>query len=352
MQATAARPGSSSLRLGGFFIALAAVYGAALYLAVLLPTFESPDLIAAALSIDLTLSITALCWWLLVRPGLWPPLSLAAVFALAHLAAGFVLPAQHHAALNAIAWLAVPAELALVTVAVRRVRSMLRELRGSTEGQGDRDMLALLHAALERALGRGIVARLLASELAALYYALGTWRVRRPLRAGEFTQHERCGYAGTLTGLLLLLGFETLPVHLLVAQWSETAAWVLTGGSLYLALWLIGDYRAMQLRPLRLEHNALLIRVGLRWTLRVPYEQIVGVERCTSVPSARDSAQGRCLNLAIGAEPEVLLRFSAPQTALGPFGMQRRADCVVLNVDQVAEFVSTLDRATASETRS
>jgi hypothetical protein len=51
--------------------------------------------------------------------------------------------------------------------------------------------------------------------------------------------------------------------------WSTLAAWIFTMGNVYGALWLIADYRPTVLRPILVSDDGVLIRAGLRGSVRV-----------------------------------------------------------------------------------
>lgn len=91
-----------------------------------------------------------------------------------------------------------------------------------------------LEAACGHVLPSRSAARVLASELAVLYYALFAWRAgpHAPANAYAFRLHRESGIAmlfGFLAGVSL---GEVLVVHLLVQRWSHMAAWIATAAVL------------------------------------------------------------------------------------------------------------------------
>ena len=98
------------------FLALLSVIYAASILIVQSAQFrESPDLLAMAIVIDLTVTVTALFYFTMVRAKGLPIVSLAPVFLLSIAVTSWLIPAEHQAFLQYIKYLVVPAEL---TVAV------------------------------------------------------------------------------------------------------------------------------------------------------------------------------------------------------------------------------------------
>jgi hypothetical protein len=93
-----------------------------------------------------------------------------------------------------------------------------------------------------------------------------------------FTLHRDSGWPAVVVGLLLVTAVEALPVHLWLARSHPGWAWSLTALAAGTAGWLIADLRALGRRPTLLEDDHLLVRVGSRWTLRVPLAAIVALE--------------------------------------------------------------------------
>jgi len=141
---------------------------------------------------------------------------------------------------------------------------------------------------------------------------------------------------------MIVVVVEVAPVHLLVALWSPAAAWVLTGLSLYTVLWLLGDYRAVVLRPSLLRatpHGEVLeVRLGVRWNLRLPLAAVRAVRRVGARPPAA-STPGYLRAVAIG-QPRFLLELAEPVTARGPYGWRREVSLLGLTVDDEAAFAA------------
>jgi len=65
---------------------------------------------------------------------------------------------------------------------------------------------------------------------------------------------------GARRGILLACVAEAIPLHFLFRRWGPLAAALSVVVHAYTALWLIGDLRALVLRPIRIE-GALLLQV-------------------------------------------------------------------------------------------
>jgi hypothetical protein len=325
-----------------FVIAAAAVYAAALAVVAILPSVASPGVVAAGLTFDLTVFVPLLYWLLLVRGRGWPGFTVVGVFLLSLAGAAAVLPAANQGALARLKWLGVPAEAALVVYLVVRA---VRAVGGRRAAAAGGDVFNGLRTTVRELLPVRAVAEAVAYEVATLYYALFSWRAA-PATAGAravFTHHRRIAYGGVVGGLMVAVAAETLPIHLLLGRWSATAAWVLTGLSLYTLLWLFGDYRALVLRPTLLRGEVLEVRIGLRWNLEVPLAAIRGHRRVRAAPPPRRTP-GYLRAVPIGW-PRILLELVEPIEARGPYGLRKEVRLLGLIVDDEEAFLASLARA-------
>ena len=77
----------------------------------------------------------------------------------------------------------------------------------------------------------------LATEIGIIYYGFINWKKYR-LKPNEFSYHKNSGTITLIAGFIFAVFIETVALHLLLARWNNTAAWVLTGLSIYSALQL------------------------------------------------------------------------------------------------------------------
>ncbi len=298
------------------------------------PTVDDHEagIIYAALTIDFTLGLPALVYVALVRSRRAPWLVLVPAFALGYALAMAMIPGQHHAALETMRWFAIPLELAVVAYLVARMRAAWR--RGSSAG----DFATRFRTSARNVLGSRVPADILTTEVAILYHAF-RWRRHSSNNETVFTMHRSAGYLGVMLGLGMALVVEAIALHLLVSRWSETAAWLLTGLSVYALIWIVGDGRAIVARPLYVSPTRLNIRLGLRWESDVPIAWIEQVERLP----ARPDRPGRDVLVAVllGA-PNVRIRFDRPVDLIGMYGMRRSVREVRLRVDDVERLRTVL----------
>ena len=250
-------------------------------------------------------------------------------------------------------------ELGVVTwIVVKAVRTA----RAFAKDRTHADFHARIRAAVQGGAGAGPLQRIVAAEISAVYYgasALLFWRpVRRAsatgrefapcqrkrchgalfgdLRPLEFTIHRKGGY-GLVVGTLVFVSFiEMGVVDALVRQASATAANVLLVVGAYAVLWVLGDLQAMRARPIVVDGDDLLVRVGRRREARIPLADVDAIEPvgAAGVPRGeRDYVRCTALGPA-----EVVLRLRRPARFEQMLGRTRVASRVGLSLDDDAEF--------------
>ena len=232
--------------------------------------------------------------------------------------------------------LLLPLEVAAVALLVL-LALWRRGRRAGRPGERDRtDVPEQVHDALLAAgLGDG-VASALATEAAVFYYALAAWR-RKPFAppgGRAFSYHRRNAYAAILHAVFAVALVEMTAVDLIVRARHVTAANVVLAVDVLAAIWLLGFARAVQLRPILLTADTLLIRNGLALSVDVPL-----ADASIEFGRVRAPARGtpRYLRAAMG-QPNALLTLRKPATVRRAYGRLRLVDRIGLVLDDPKGF--------------
>ena len=303
------------LRVSGFQLWLAAAFLInAIALFVARGNFR-PE-VRWGLAFDVAFTGPLLYFLLVARGNNKPIFSLVTVWLVALLRATYVAPG--------IAWtrplIGAAVEIVVISLVVIRVR----RTRSSQQGG---DVLERLGAICLYVVGIPLAANVLATELAFLWYGLCSWRSepQAPEGSTTFPVHERSS-AGMFFAVAAGMSIaEAVVVHLVVMRWSSTAAWVVTGLSVYGSVWLIALSRSFRLRPCYLQNRELVLRNGLLWTLRVPLDQIAAVSQTRSEEAD--------LNMPPATPPNLQFDFSTPITVRKMYGIERRVRSLAVSVD-------------------
>ncbi len=309
------------------FFGLVAALCAIEFWIVACPSFrDHPALLSTAVTVDLLLGIPLLGYLLLVRRARFSPRLLLPLVLVSFVITNLIVPREYRELLRRFELVLPLIELALIVLLVARIRSTVRAYR---EERPRRPFASeALEIALERTLGSSLAASATSVEFLMLQYAFTGWfrhysgREFRP-----FTYHRAGGYLGFLAMMSALLVVETIGVHIMLLQWSETAAWIVTAVTIYGFLWFLGDYHAMRLHPVLVDNEVLHVRCGLRWRAEVRRDQIVAMS--TSEP--KDGSER--VNLSVIGGAGLWIELAQPVTVCGLFGRRKQARFLGLSIE-------------------
>ncbi|WP_345263366.1 hypothetical protein [Nibrella viscosa] len=186
---------------------------------------------------------------------------------------------------------------------------------------------------LNRALSGTFLFRALSSELVMLRYALFSWRLRPGYNSDQliYSMHRKTGFAGLVVAVLFVCLLEGTLVHLLVMRYSPTLATGLTLLTLYTMLFLMAHMNAVMHRPLLIDRQQIILRVGMLWHARIALANIRNVTLYQPFEPDKQT-----LNLAkpLLTAPNVLLELHTPILVEGMYGFQRMVKRLALYVDE------------------
>ncbi len=343
-------PSSRALAPAGFALACIAVYGASFYIAGRLPQSTNPGALAVGLTLDLVVLVPMLYHVLLVRKRGWPAVTTGVVFLVSLMAAEWVVPPAHQGLLRAMQMAGASVEVLLVGYVLMKAAWTLRRFRAEERAAVADDLLDRWRMAARAAFDVRPLADAIAYEGAVFYFAAQFFR--RGVRgeapgAGTFTSHRTSGYGFVVFAVVMVAVMEMAGGHLLLRLWSETAAWVHFALGGYGLIWFLGDFEATRRRFIRIGEEALHVRAGLRWSVRIPFAQIASVERA-GLSSENEAGH---LNAVVFGGAQLVVRTGTPVVAEGPYGITREVTSVGLRVDEPARFEALLKARMAGAAR-
>jgi hypothetical protein len=321
---------SKNRAMGVFLGSAIVVYSTVFFISRSALAAARPGVIGLAALADLTITVPVLFYLLVVRRGYSSWMALVPVTFAGARAAGFLLSSGEQAYLPALRWLGIPLELWIVAQIVHRFR---RIERGG-------DVLARIRLAASAMIPYRRLGEIVADEIAVFYYALFSWRARPDTKPGwkAFEYSEASGWGNFSTLLAIAVVCEGVPVHLLLKQWSATAAWIMTALDVYALMWLIAIGRAAKLRPILVSGEMVLLRIGLIWEVKIARDRIVACRR-SSVPVPRRKDPGY-LSTVVMNQPQWVIELSEPVVAKGLYGRRRTVTRIGVAVDEPARFGS------------
>ncbi|MBL5767618.1 hypothetical protein MXL46_17180 [Heyndrickxia sporothermodurans] len=191
--------------------------------------------------------------------------------------------------------------------------------------------------------------RILATDIAAIYYSLFSWRKSVPViekgKGNTFTFHKNGSYQGVFFMIVHAMIIEIVAVHVIVSNFSYNAAWILTGLDIYTLLFIISDYQAIRLSPVILDSKGIHFQKGIRQYGFVPWEQVNGVNENTKTPKEVDQDR-QAIALALhGLEKEPIpyvIKLKEPLEIQQIFGFKKIIESIYLKMDEPHKFNETV----------
>lgn len=303
--------------------------------AVWIPSAPQPALLAAAVAIDLLITVPVAFYFLVARRYSLSLLAFAPVIGAGWLIAYLVLPEGHRSPL-------LVAEAGVLVFEIAIVAWIARKVWKAAKSPGDEleDPLSRLRRFAGETVGIRRLGSVAGTELAVLFYSLFSWRSRPivPEGAAAFTYHKKSGQVAITLVLLFLIAAETVVAHYVISLWSASLAWVITALSVYGGLWILGDLRASVLRPVLIAGDSILIKAGLRYDAEIPIDLVKGIERVKP-------EEGPLVSTALFGEATLWIVLNETLQTEGVLGFRAEFRAIGFSPDDPAAFEDALESA-------
>jgi len=255
--------------------------------------------------------------------------------------ASFILPVEHQSFLRLVKTFAIPVvETGVLLFVFFTFRKTWRTFKAEKNNRPE--FFTALTAATQQALP-GRVGILLATEIAVIYYSLFAWK-KRALAANEFTYFQKSGIFLVLYVFMGLVAIETFAMHVLVEQWSTTAAWILTALSAYSCLQLFGLMKSMPRRPILMDkaNDLLYLRSGFFSETTIKISDIERIEM-TARSLPEDSGIVKLSALGMLDSHNLVLHLRTEDNVLhGFYGKKSTFRGIAIYIDDKQRFVEEL----------
>lgn len=299
--------------------------------------WQAPEALAIGITCDLALT-SPLVYLFLIRNKPIPKTTVVPFFVIGLWIATYLLPKEYQSLLDLFWIYLLPLlELGIMVFIILKTRQTIRQFKKSPYSN---DFLSRLRYSAIEVSGSARLGNILATEIAMFYYSLLNWRSAPENTSHSFSYHRKSGTSALYGALLLLLVIETIAFHIVIALWWPIIAWVLTIGSLYAVIQLLGHLKACRQRPIVLAEDKLLIRHGLAGDVEIPFSSISEISLTKKFPDGEGVLP---LALLKSIEPfNIAIELKEPLSLRGLYGLKKNFRILLLHVDQKEDFVKTI----------
>lgn len=306
------------------------------------PPIDNNSHLAMGVTYDLTLTAPLVYLWL-IRKKRIPLITAVPFFVLGIIVAALILPGHQQYHLDLVRTYLLPTvELVLISVIAYHVFKTVRAFK--KDSNRTYDFYSVLKESAIKSIGYPAVARIFASEVAMVYYALFSWKKSPRLDKG-FTNYKENGVTALLGVILFLLLLETSIVHILLVRWNETVAFVIFLSSIYAAVQIFGHLKALRQRTSELIGNQLFLKYGLFGDMKIDLRNINRVELTSNNIEDESQTVGKLALLKELESHNVVIYFNEKQRIEKAYGVNKECDTLLLHIDNKQEFMNTINNA-------
>jgi hypothetical protein len=206
-----------------------------------------------------------------------------------------------------------------------------------------------LRMSLDKNLLNQKVLQVFLSEFAIFYYSLFSWTKKVKVSNGQpFTYHKKTSVMSVYIMLIHAIVIESVGFHYLLHGWNELVTYIVLFLNMYTVLYFLGEINATRLTPFILSDKKLYLQTGLSKSMEVPLNLIKefkyydGPEKFTRKELAT-LFDARVIDF-ITEKPTFEIMLKEPLTLNLLYGIQRKVDRIVLNVDEPSNFYEQLTK--------
>ncbi len=299
---------------------------------------ENSEILSIGVSLDL-LIIVPLVYFLLIRKTNIPKTTIVPLIFFGLLIGKYIIPKEHQYYLDLFKTWGLPVlEVFVLGFVSYKVFKAIQTYKQNNRGEAD-FYSVLKNTCKETFPGFAVIP--VVTEIAVFYYGFLNWK-DRDLQENEFSYHKESGSIPLLSIIIFLIIVETLVLHILLAMWSETVAWILTFLSLYSLIQLFGFTRSLNKRPINLDSEKLYLRYGIM------SEAIIDIRDIRSIEiSSRDiELNSETVKLSFLGNLEshnLILHLNKENFLTGLYGRKKTFMTIALHVDEKAKFKAQIE---------
>lgn len=301
------------------------------------------DSLGLAITIDLLLTVP-LVYFLLIRKTDIPKTTVVPVLIIGLLLGSYFLPGEAQSYLDLFkTWVLPLIEVSVLTYVILKVRQARKHYK--TSKAQTPDFYTALKTTCSELLPKKLVMPF-ATEVAVFYYGFFNWS-STTLEENEYSYHKNSGTPALMGAFVFIIAVETVALHLLLARWNVTAAWILTALSTYTALQVFGFAKSLGKRPISIQANTVHLKYGILGEVEIPLNNIEMVE-LSGRALPKEPFTKTLSPLGALESHNLILHLKNTQELKGLYGIKQDFNVLGLYLDTPSRFKQKAEEAIAS----
>lgn len=186
------------------------------------------------------------------------------------------------------------------------------------------------------------ISNLVSTEISLFYYGFLSWNTIAPEK-NKYSCHKKSGTIATMSAFIFLIFIEAGMFHLLIALWSKTIAWILTGLSLYAVIIFWGILRSIIKRQTLIEGDHLILRYGILSESVIKIDEIKRITLSKNGLNANDSLSRQLSPLNFIEGYNIILDLKSEHQIYGMYGFKKKFKTIALNLDDTERFKNEIE---------
>lgn len=292
--------------------------------------------LSKAILFDLILTLP-IVYFFSIRKSKIPKTTIIPIFFIGLLIASKILPLEKNIISNIITYFLPVIESFVLIYLIFKIKSYRKIFLSKKKDHSD---FYSIIKATNLELFPEKIATLMSIEFSMVYFCFYKWRPKKVCE-NEFSYHKESGIRAILLIVILMIIGETLGLHFLLKSWNSTAAWILTGISIYSGLQLLGFFKSLSQRPYYISKTELFLPYGILGEANVILDNIKEIELSTSIPE--DNQEIKMLSpLGELDSFNIILHFKDELDYTGFYGTKKSTYKLAIHVDKKQEFIDVL----------
>lgn len=317
------------------FLLLIALYSV-IYFSVVYTSFPTISNFNLALSVDLLITLPFI-YFLSIRKTRIPGTTILLVMVAGLFMGKAILPPEDQKVLEFFQKNIIPLAEALILVYILfQVSIFIIKVRQSKDSF---DFYEAIQEVTNKKLPP-LVSHVMSTEIGVIYFGLLHWK-KIKLKPNEFS-YFRSGTPTLIGVFIFLILIETFALHMMLVNWNEVVAWILSGLSLYTFVQFLGYARSLYKRPIKIDDGYLKLRYGIMKEADISLENIHSI----LIDKKSLKPEDEITKFAFFKDFEshnIKLFLNEPITMKGLYGIKSKVKNLAFHVDHPESFKTLLE---------